>query len=258
MRPRRRFGAVLGSIRTRLAVFFFLITLIAVAVVYVYAVPSLQSRLERQQLTDLRKVTTHQTTVQTVARHLAAYVNELNHPAKAKTLKLPVLTYGEPLTRWERAIRHYTTEKKAAQAQYEEYQQRLRQEQTAAVASLSLLTGSYALTLYTFQRTANGGPGPGQQGISFSPNGDTTQAAPQAVHDAAQNAFTLREALFGPRKLDPRRRRAADQEHDLGARLQRELQGRAADVTLIRSRILVAAAIALPPCCCSGSSSRGR
>ena len=46
------------------------------------------------------KVTTHQTTVQTVARHLAAYVNELNHPAKAKTLKLPVLNYGEPLTRW--------------------------------------------------------------------------------------------------------------------------------------------------------------
>jgi len=49
MRPRRRrrIGAVLGSIRTRLAVFFFLITLIAVAVVYVYAVPSLQSRLQR-------------------------------------------------------------------------------------------------------------------------------------------------------------------------------------------------------------------
>jgi hypothetical protein len=56
MAPRRRIWALLGSIRTRLAVFFFLITAIAIGVVYVDVTPSLQSRLESQQLHDLEQL----------------------------------------------------------------------------------------------------------------------------------------------------------------------------------------------------------
>ena len=247
MGARRRAGALLGSIRTRLAVFFFLITLIAVAVVYVYAVPSLQSRLERQQLTDLRKVV-HSTTVQTVARNLASYTYQLNHAVKPKEPAVPVLDYGESLARWHRAMGRYVAEKRRvarASTQYVEYQHELVDKQHTAVAKLSELTGAYALTLYTFQRTSNGGPGSGQQGISFSPNGTPTQAAPQPVHDAAQTAFTFGKpsssaasSILGVV--------AQPLEHTTSVLVYSvNFNNVRTDVTLIRSRILVAAAIAL-------------
>jgi signal transduction histidine kinase len=53
MTIRRRVARMLVSIRTRLAVFFFLITLLAIAVVYVGVAPSLQSSLAQQNLKNL-------------------------------------------------------------------------------------------------------------------------------------------------------------------------------------------------------------
>ena len=53
MSATRRVATVLGSIRTRLAVFFFLITLLAIGVVYVDVAPSLQSQLDQQELVNL-------------------------------------------------------------------------------------------------------------------------------------------------------------------------------------------------------------
>jgi len=247
MRRRRRIGAVLGSIRTRLALFFFLITLIAVAVVYVYAVPSLQSRLEQQQLRDLRTLA-HSTTVATDARNLATDAYELNHLAKPKAPKVPVYTYGEPVKRWHRANRRYANDTKRyarETAQNQAVASRLKAEQTAAVAKLAALTGAYALTLYTFQRTANGGPGTGQQGISFNPNGTPTQAVPQPVHDAAQTAFTFGKPSFAAASstlgvvAEPLKNTTSVLAYSVNFKDVR------ADVTLIRSRILVAAGIAL-------------
>jgi two-component system OmpR family sensor kinase len=68
---RRRVMAALVSIRTRLAVFFFLITLLAIGVVYIGVAPSLQSSLEKQKVADLT-VTAQDVTSKTLLRHLAA------------------------------------------------------------------------------------------------------------------------------------------------------------------------------------------
>jgi two-component system OmpR family sensor kinase len=62
--------AVLVSIRTRLAVFFFLITLLAIGVVYIGVAPSLQSSLEKQKVADLT-VTAQDVTSKKLLKHLA-------------------------------------------------------------------------------------------------------------------------------------------------------------------------------------------
>ena len=74
MAPRRRIWALFGSIRTRLAIFFFLITLIAVAVVYVYVTPSLQSHLELQELKDTKGLASRVNS-RTHSKHLAHLAN---------------------------------------------------------------------------------------------------------------------------------------------------------------------------------------
>jgi signal transduction histidine kinase len=49
---------VLGSIRTRLAVFFFLITLLAIGVIYIGVAPALSSSLENQRVNELERQVT--------------------------------------------------------------------------------------------------------------------------------------------------------------------------------------------------------
>jgi signal transduction histidine kinase len=245
MRPRRRrrIGAVLGSIRTRLAVFFFLITLIAVAVVYVYAVPSLQSRLQTQQLKDLGTLA-RRGFVTGVAHELLADANAL---ARLTQPKMPVAPEFEPGhgRQWERAERRYQEAVRQYAPSVRAYDQTKKEwgaKETAAVAQLNAFTGAYADTLYTFQRTSNGGTGPGQQFVSFPPG---TQPS-AAVQDAAQSAFT-----FGKQTS----RAASSNLGVVAVPLKQNTTSVLvysvnftdvrADVTLIRSRILVAAGIAL-------------
>jgi signal transduction histidine kinase len=242
MRRRRPFGAVLGSIRTRLAVFFFLITLIAVAVVYVYAVPSLQSRLQTQQLKDLGKLA-RRGFVTGVARELLTDASQLSRLTPPKTPVAPVFEPGHA-RRWERAEHRY----QKAVSQYAPNLRAYNQtkddwvsKERAAVAQLSAFTGAYALTLYTFQRTPNGGTGTARQFVSFP-----TAQPPPAVQDAAQSAFSFGKQTY---------RAASSNLGVVAVPLEQNttsvlvysvnFQGVRADVTLIRSRILVAAAIAL-------------
>ena len=56
MRDRRRRPPIIRSIRTRLAVVFFLITLLAVAVIYVVVAPPLTSSLQNSKIDDLQRL----------------------------------------------------------------------------------------------------------------------------------------------------------------------------------------------------------
>jgi len=233
MRGRRRYWAVVGSIRTRLAVFFFLITLIAVAVVYVYAVPSLQSRLQQQQLKDVAKVARSKTG-QALAEHLLRDATEL---ANLKAPSRPVRFYGERKAEWSKAQALYARRRLEFRARHTS----LINAANNAAAKLDLVTGANTLTLLEFQRAANGGTGPAEPSVVYPQN----SASAASIDDIAGQTFATGKA--------------SNSAYNSSLGLVAEPLPKTtfvlvygvtfgdvrSDVTLIRTRILVAAAIAL-------------
>jgi K+-sensing histidine kinase KdpD len=164
MTNRRRKWALLGSIRTRLAIFFFLITAIAIGVVYVDVTPSLQSRLESQQLNDLEKLS-RSLSSQKLAQHLAhleiVEVAESDNVASAQQ-NVQVLARKKAqatathLAQAEAELARAETALKARK-------QALSTTQTAAgaqITSLTAKTGGDNVTLLQVLRSPNGSPHP--------------------------------------------------------------------------------------------------
>jgi signal transduction histidine kinase len=136
----------LGSIRTRLAVFFFLITAIAVAVVYVYVTPSLQSHLETQQLNDLEQIS--------LSQHSEGLAQRL---AKDATTEQSLAPNAAPPTTKKGETLH---QKKAARKAYQRALQGLsatRKDATSAIALLTARTGAQGVALLQPHPSANGG-----------------------------------------------------------------------------------------------------
>jgi signal transduction histidine kinase len=157
-------GGLLGSIRTRLAIFFFLITLIAVAVVYVYVTPSLQSHLEQQQLTDTEGLA-NSVSSQKLAKHLARLakfeVAAADDVAKAqqsvqRLTRQKAHATSAQLPRAEAELKH-------AESVLKGRKQTQAATQTAEanhIASLQAKTGGDNVTLLQVGRSANGSPHP--------------------------------------------------------------------------------------------------
>jgi two-component system OmpR family sensor kinase len=164
MSNRRRIWALLGSIRTRLAVFFFLITAIAIGVVYVDVTPSLQSRLESQQLRDLAKLSrsvSSQKLAQRLAHLQSDEVAEDDNVASAQQ-RVQALERKKAkatptrLSQAEAALARAETALKARN-------QSLSATKTAAaaqIASLTAKTGGDNVTLLQVLRSPNGSPTP--------------------------------------------------------------------------------------------------
>ena len=188
VRPRKhaRLLRVLGSIRTRLAVFFFLITLIAVSVVYVYAVPSLQSKLEQQELTDVQKLASGKN-IDAIKfeTKLARYAAEIANPAYPTP---PKRRPGEKAKKWAKAKARYQARKRAAD-------DRRTQAVTSAQSTAGVLTartGANAVWLLQFHRTANGGTGPAQSPFIYPWGSSAGQSGftGSYVTGAGQQAFS--------------------------------------------------------------------
>jgi signal transduction histidine kinase len=242
MAPRRRIWALFGSIRTRLAIFFFLITAIAIGVVYVDVTPSLQSRLESQQLNDLEQLS-RSVPSQKLASHLAdlqsAEVAEGDNVATAQQ---------NVQRRTENKAHATATELARAEAELTQAEttlrtrkQSLNNTKTAAaaqIASLAAKTGGDNVTLLRVGRSSNGSPQP--------------KALLGAISDEAA-VSNVGATAFGTQK---------DQEDPVNTGLGLvavPVPGKSgyvfvysvlftdvhADVLLVGNRILVAAAIAL-------------
>jgi signal transduction histidine kinase len=231
--PRRpRLGPVLGSIRTRLAVFFFLITAIAVAVVYVYVTPTLQSHLEGQQLTDLQALTRNVDSKR-LAAELANYASDEGEEERRAVP--PKIKSGET-----------ASAKAAASRAYDREQRKLNATRAAAAKAIALLdqkTGAQGVALLSFSRTANGGVKV-QAPLPIYP---TTPPNEQALATAAGLAIQSRKAYL--QTVNSGLGLAAvpvpGKQDDYVFVYSVNFTDTHADVVLIRQRILVAAGIAL-------------
>ena len=231
MRGRRRYWAVLGSIRTRLAVFFFLITLIAVAVVYVYSVPSLQSRLQNQQLRDVAIVARDATVVKLQDQLLTYEIRLSRILAPVK----PTLHPPQSVRKWDREKLRY----RLAEQHYQARRSLLDTKAVNVAGRLNTLTGG-ALTLFTFHRTANGGTGSGQQSAVFpqgAPPAGPSYAAAQTFADGkiTEKAYSSSLGVIAVP--------LSNSSYVLAYSVT--FKDVRSDVTLIGRRFLVAAAIAL-------------
>jgi len=236
----RRTAALLGSIRTRLAVFFFLITAIAVAVVYVYVTPSLQSRLQTQKLTDTER--------------LAKSVDSQLQVEDLTRLATEELGAEDAKSNANNALKQLTSAKtppspaklKAARKRQATASAQLTSTDTKATSKLSALarkTGAQTVTPLQVQASAHGSP----QLRAALPSLGAVPSSVTAIGDAAYAAHA-----------------AVTQPIDSGNGLVAiPIAGKAkgsvgsvfvysvnfvdvrADVRLIRQRILVAAGIAL-------------
>ncbi|MGD0197440.1 MAG: HAMP domain-containing sensor histidine kinase [Solirubrobacteraceae bacterium] len=232
MRLRRRARAFLGSIRTRLAIFFFLITLIAVAVVYVYAVPSLQSRLQQQELNDVGHLAaTVRLQAASNAKKLARYTSKLQHPQRVPP---PKLRRHETAAEKRRAEAAYKVARTAANARQLGY----ANDASSIASSLAQRTSAKSVTLLEFTKSANGGVGPPD--LVYP-----TQTASQDIYAAASNAFAAGKrdehaysSNFGAVAVPVKNTEYVFVYSVTFSDVH-------SDVVLIRTRILVAAAIAL-------------
>jgi signal transduction histidine kinase len=227
MKPRRRLVALLVSIRTRLAAFFFLITLIAVAVVYVYVTPSLQSHLENQQLQDLQGLTRNVDSAK-LAGQLTALANDV-HPLSA-----PKLRRGETASQIKRAHLAYVAETQKLQGYVASYNDK--------IGKLAIRTGADTVVLLQVQTSANGSPTP-QAPLPFYPappagvEQQLGDASILAVETGKTYPHTYSSSLGVVAVPVPKQNYALVYSVTFG-----DVSG---DVVLIRQRILVAAGIAL-------------
>ncbi|MGD0981400.1 MAG: HAMP domain-containing sensor histidine kinase [Solirubrobacteraceae bacterium] len=228
MAPRRRIWALFGSIRTRLAIFFFLITLIAVAVVYVYVTPSLQSHLETQQLQDLEKLTRN-----VDSGKLAAALNKLANEERTHPAAKPKLKRDATALERKHAREVYANEVQTLAG----YQAKV----SGTLGTLAVRTGAKTVVLLQVQRSANGSLQP-QAPLPFYPTPPPNeQVLGQASIEAVQSGKTYHEAYSSslgfvavPVPKQPYVFVYSVSFSDVKA-----------DVALIRERILVAAGIAL-------------
>jgi two-component system OmpR family sensor kinase len=183
MPRRRRIWAPLGSIRTRLASFFFLITLIAVAVVYVYVTPSLQSQLERQELTDTKHLASSVNS-RTRSKHLAKLANsevgeEDNVDQAGQVLqRLKHAKPRAPAKQLARAKKLYDADGAALAA--------TRLKAATALSTLARETDTDNVVLLSFTQSANGSP----RAAALA----TVQQIDQSVQDLGTSAFTSHKA----------------------------------------------------------------
>ncbi|HEX2703339.1 MAG TPA: HAMP domain-containing sensor histidine kinase [Solirubrobacteraceae bacterium] len=228
MAPRRRIWAMLGSIRTRLAIFFFLITLIAVSVVYVYVTPSLQSRLEQQQLNDLKKLTRSVNSTRLTAQLTKLASEESTHQPKRQKLKPDASAIER-----KRAQQAYSGEVQTLSA----YQAEVRN----TFATLATRTGAKTVALLQVQRAANGSY-QAQAPVPFYPTPPRNEQLLAQVSITAASTGKIYPKAYSSSLgfvAVPVPKQAYVFVYSVS------FSDVKADVVLIRKRILVAAAIAL-------------
>jgi two-component system OmpR family sensor kinase len=234
MTNRRRKWALLGSIRTRLAIFFFLITLIAVAVVYVYVTPTLQSHLEQQELKDTKGLASSVNS-RTHSKHLAqlaaSEIGERDDVEKA----------GQALQRLKQAKPAASPERLArAKKVYDDRRAALSatvQETATALTTLARETSAANVVLLQFTVSPNGSPVPTALA--------TVTQIDQSVEDLGTSAFSSHQ---------PATQTVSSSLGFVAVPVRKQpyvfvysvtFNDVKADVVLIRKRILVAAGIAL-------------
>jgi signal transduction histidine kinase len=236
MSARRRIVRLLGSIRTRLAVFFFLITAIAIAVVYVDVTPTLQSHLETQQLTDTQRLAGY-TEPRRVVGALTALVSDeagevgaINNADKAEK----ALQAAKPKATAAQLAR--------ARARRKQAYANLTATQTQATNELDALarrTSATTVTLLQFQTTAHGSPQPkaplttGQPSNSLSSIGLDAFTSHQPQQQAINSGLGIVAVPVPGRKSNSVFVYTVT------------FADVSSDVALIRHRILIAALIAL-------------
>jgi two-component system, OmpR family, sensor kinase len=246
MRPRGRIGALLGSIRTRLAVFFFLITLIAVSVVYVYVTPALQSQLEQQQLKNTESLA-RSVDSDKRASSLAALEDreqveedaintaglEVAHLEKAKQPPPARLTNATRLAnaaRLAKAKKVYRTDQDALT--------RTTNKAVLALTTLARETNADNVVLLRFTQSANGSPSPHALLSVLPVASPTSQAGTAAFTSRLPTKQTVNSGLgLVAVPVAPK--------NDYVFVYSVNFANVLSDVVLIRRRILVAAAIAL-------------
>src|ERR1700728_1584193 len=188
MAARWRIGAVLGSIRTRLAVFFFLITAIAIAVVYIYVTPSLQSYLESQQLTDTHNLA-RSVPSNSAAKNLAALARTILYDqVKLSDAHTELQNLKNPKPKARLTPTQLKAKLKDAQAAYAKRAQVLTnstQQATKTLNQLAQRTGANTVTPLQFSLSSNGSP----HATALLPPGPT-----QRVVNAGTAAFTAHAA----------------------------------------------------------------
>jgi two-component system OmpR family sensor kinase len=244
MAARRRIGKVLGSIRTRLAVFFFLITAIAIAVVYIDVTPSLQAKLELQQLQD-----THRLAGSVDASHTSdnlAYLASVESTERIKLADaLQTLQHlKSPKAKLHLTPTQLTATRAKAQALYKARSQTLSATETVAsgkLAALARRTGAADVTLLHFQYSANGSPQGTALLITASPGQPVVNAATTALTSRPRAAYlkTVNSGLGLVAVPVPGKSSNSVFVYSV------TFADVHSDVLLIRHRILIAAAIAL-------------
>ena len=234
MAPRRRIWALFGSIRTRLAIFFFLITLIAVAVVYVYVTPSLQSHLELQELKD--------------TKGLASRVNSRTHSKHLAHLANSELGEEDDVEKARQALQRLKQAKPAASPKrlahakkvYDDRLAALRatmQEAATALTTLARETSAANVVLLQFTQSPNGSPVPKALATVTQIN--------QSVEDLGTSAFTSHQPAIQPVSSSLGFVAVPVPKQPYVFVYSVTFNDVKADVVLIRKRILVAAGIAL-------------
>jgi signal transduction histidine kinase len=237
MAARGRIAAMLGSIRTRLAVFFFLITAIAIAVVYIYVTPSLQSYLETQQLKDTQR--------------LAASLNSQGQAQSLTQLHSTQVRQGDAVANAHKQLESLRSRKPrasakqiaGAQAAYTQQKTTLSNTNSQVATRLNELasrTSADTVTLLQFNPSAHGSP---QPTALFT----TAQSLSSTLTRAGTTAYTLHAPQTD----------AVDSSLGVVAVPIKDKKSSSvfvytvtfadvlSDVALIRNRILIAAAIAL-------------
>ena len=235
MRPRGRIGGLLGSIRTRLAIFFFLITLIAVAVVYVYVTPSLQSHLEKQQLTDTEGLA-NSFNSRTQATRLAALaeseVAESDNIVKAHQAleRLETTKTSASVKRLARARKRYEADQDALK--------NTSRRADSALAALARKTSADNAVLLQFTQSSNGSASPHALLSVNGIDGSIAQTGIAAFSSHLPATLTVNSSLgLVAVPVAPK--------SDYVFVYSVTFDNVHSDVVLIRQRILVAAGIAL-------------
>jgi signal transduction histidine kinase len=233
---RRRIGALLGSIRTRLAVFFFLITAIAIGVVYVDVTPSLQSHLEGQQLTDTQRLAGSAGQRSQALSLAALYTTVVGEEAALANAK-------QAATQLRHAkIRPTKTQLAAAAAKVTQRAAALSDTKNQINGKLTTLadrTGAATVTLFVFQPSTHGSPSPravattAQVGSALTDPGTTAYTLHQPQHETVNSGLGIVAVPVRGKKSNSVFVYTVT------------FADVASDVALIRHRILIAALIAL-------------
>ena len=226
---RRRAATMLVSIRTRLAVFFFLITLLAIAVVYVGVAPSLQSKLDQQALKNLAL-----TAKDELSRGLLSQIANAPNGAKAtasttaKLLSLRSHTGADAVT-----VVQFTTSSNGSLIPTFKFAYPNLPADTAAVETYSeaALLGAEKAAALAKQRALQAQRSHSKHGKAAAK--PTPAAAPQAVTQSVSSNLGVVAVPF----IDH-----GQQYVFVFSANTSDVHG---DVVLIRQRILTAAAIAL-------------